>query len=326
MNLTDKKSRQDEDVPLLKLSKGALNSVERGWFREAVIKMTDGRKTYYIQCSTWRDKKQVTFLHTTAVGNSRGNSVRRHSKGRQGRIKIAAPQAQETYAENYSAVDRNDRDSADWSTTIKTVRYFLRIFTWGLDRVDHLVYQIVVKMVEARLRNDWSKYSSKNHGREDFQIDLGISLIKFGIEYDLKNKARLGYTGDYPNWMRLGALEPCDCGQCFFCVNGLTNDIAHKDTVKRKSAKKNKKEVVECSEERVVCTKEDGQPYKWNDFCRMCYRKQKNDVGVDGKNLAWKVKAKKSRLSKMGCANCNEPICTECWEEGYDMHKKRNVE
>ena len=44
MNLTDKKSRQDEDVPLLKLSKGALNSVERGWFQEAVIKMTDGER------------------------------------------------------------------------------------------------------------------------------------------------------------------------------------------------------------------------------------------------------------------------------------------
>ena len=142
MNLTDKKSRQDEDVPFLKLSKGALNT------GEAVIKMTDGRKTYYIQCSTWRDKKQVTFLHTTAVGNSRGNSVRRHTKGRRGRIKIAAPQDQEEYADNYNAVDRNDRDSADWSTTIKTVRYFLRIFTWGLDRVDHLVYQIVVRMVK----------------------------------------------------------------------------------------------------------------------------------------------------------------------------------
>ena len=44
-------------VPFLKLSGGAL-MVERGWFREAVIKMkTPSGKTYYIQCTTWRDKK-----------------------------------------------------------------------------------------------------------------------------------------------------------------------------------------------------------------------------------------------------------------------------
>ena len=58
VTLTDKKSRQDEDVPFLKLSGGALRMVERGWFREAVIKMkTPSGKTYYIQCTTWRDKK-----------------------------------------------------------------------------------------------------------------------------------------------------------------------------------------------------------------------------------------------------------------------------
>ena len=36
ITLTDKKSRQDYDVPFVKMSKGALNMVPRGWFREAV--------------------------------------------------------------------------------------------------------------------------------------------------------------------------------------------------------------------------------------------------------------------------------------------------
>ena len=63
--------------------------VERGWFREAVIKMkTPSGKTYYIQCTTWRDKKQVSFLHTAVVGNSRGKTVRRHTKGRRGRGRV----------------------------------------------------------------------------------------------------------------------------------------------------------------------------------------------------------------------------------------------
>ena len=57
---TDKKSRQDEDIPFLKLSNGARLGVKRGWFREAVIKLkSTAGKYYYIQCTTWRDKKQV---------------------------------------------------------------------------------------------------------------------------------------------------------------------------------------------------------------------------------------------------------------------------
>ena len=63
LTLTDKKSRQNHDVPFLKLSKGALNLIPRGWFREAVIEMeTSGsRKKFFLQCTTWRDKKQVSF-------------------------------------------------------------------------------------------------------------------------------------------------------------------------------------------------------------------------------------------------------------------------
>ena len=56
----DKKSREDLDVPFLKLSNGARLGLDRGWFREAVIKLKSKRgKVYYLQCTTWRDKKQV---------------------------------------------------------------------------------------------------------------------------------------------------------------------------------------------------------------------------------------------------------------------------
>ena len=46
---TDKKSRQDLDVPFIMLSSGALHSVKRGWSREAAIMMrTKSGKIYYI--------------------------------------------------------------------------------------------------------------------------------------------------------------------------------------------------------------------------------------------------------------------------------------
>ena len=55
---TDKKSHQDKDIPFLKLSNGARNSIKRGWYRDAVIKLkTPSVKKYYVQCTTWCDKK-----------------------------------------------------------------------------------------------------------------------------------------------------------------------------------------------------------------------------------------------------------------------------
>ena len=65
---TDKKSRADEDIHFLKLSNGARNGVKRGWFREAVIKLkAKSGKHYYIQYTTWRDKKQVFFNLATML-------------------------------------------------------------------------------------------------------------------------------------------------------------------------------------------------------------------------------------------------------------------
>ena len=81
---TDKKSRADYDFPFLRLSRGACDSIKRGWFREAVLEMkTPTGKKYYIQATTWRDKKQVCFLSTNEVGFSDGMTVKRHTKKRE---------------------------------------------------------------------------------------------------------------------------------------------------------------------------------------------------------------------------------------------------
>ena len=152
---TDKKSRQDLDIPFLKLSNGARLGIARGWFREAVIKLkTKTGKVYYIQCTTWRDKKQV-FLSSNGVGSSNGLTVRRHKKGKEVRGVFARPKAQKDYVDHFNAVDRNDRDSADYSTTIRTIRYYIRIFCWTLDRVVYATYIAVCYLV--LLNVDWVK-------------------------------------------------------------------------------------------------------------------------------------------------------------------------
>jgi hypothetical protein len=83
---TDKVARKDEDVPFHKLLKGALSTVPRGWFREAVLPCLLARKDYYVQATTWKDRKQVMFIHTVAVGSSIGkHTVRRSKRGNSGR-------------------------------------------------------------------------------------------------------------------------------------------------------------------------------------------------------------------------------------------------
>lgn len=109
MSLTKKKSREGEDILFAKLSNGALHNVERGWFCEALLKVkTKKNHTYYVQATTWRDKKQVLFIHSHCIGRSSDLSVKRHVKEKKGRVTL-----QGTNSKHFNAVDRNDRDSSD---------------------------------------------------------------------------------------------------------------------------------------------------------------------------------------------------------------------
>ena len=89
-------------------------------------------------------------------------SVSRHVKGKAGRIVIDGPRAQAEYVKYFNAVDRNDRDSADYSTSIRTNRYYLRIKCWVLDRVVHTCYAVVLYSVALNIhKQGWENMSTK---------------------------------------------------------------------------------------------------------------------------------------------------------------------
>jgi hypothetical protein len=70
------------DIPSHKLFKGAMDSIMHDWFREAIVQQqTRTGKTYYIQYATWKDKKQVIFLHTAKGDTSKGCTVECSTKG-----------------------------------------------------------------------------------------------------------------------------------------------------------------------------------------------------------------------------------------------------
>ena len=305
---TDKKLRSGEDFPFLKLSNGARDSVGRGWFREAVIqlKAPSGTK-YYIQATTWRDKKQVCFLSTSSIGFSNGVSVRRHTRGKREREIIDGVRVQAEYVKWFNAVDRNDRDSADYSTSIRTNRYYIRIFCWALDRAVHCLYCVVVDLVKDNIGDPkWKRYA-KNGGRREFQIDLAIDLINYGLALDWDGGK------ERPSYMRQSVpFVPCDCKKCLFCKHGHTGKIAGVDRKTKKAVfhyQCGGRMVTEgCTDKRVNLMGKSGG------YCRMCYRN-------GDPSLTSAQKRKLCKSSALGCQQCREPICSSCWGQGYDRHQ-----
>ena len=319
---TDKQTREKLDFPFGKLSKGAVKELPRGWFREAVIKLaTKHKKAFYIQATTWRDKKQVCFVNSHRTGTSHGKNitVRRGRKGSREKEVLAGTIAQREYAKWYAAVDRSDRDSADYSTTIQTHRFYLRINCWVLDRVVHLCYVAVcfgllIPGPVIAMFAVWKVFTSKNGGRKKFQIKLGLDIMNYAISKAWDGKS------DRPDWMRQGPFIPCDCKECYFCLNGHTTGISHTKKAKVKVVSL-RKGLVSWTEE---CTEVAVNIGRGSDFCRQCMRKNKGATDQNGKKLSYRQrqKLKSTKYSRMGCPQCDEHICQACWTEGYDKHQQ----
>lgn len=258
---TESKARSGHDIPFIKLSNGALRNVERGWFREAVCKVrTQSGEVFWIQVTTWRDKKQVMFVHTHKVGHSDDVKVKRHVKGKKGRIELQGTESQKDYSQYFNAVDRNDRDSAENSTSIRTSRWYLRLFFWLLDRCVHSVYLVATALQDEI--QEWKQYVSKNGGRRKFQIALGMALMNRGIELDWPDVTD---KSKRPPWIRPNPV-PCNCEECFFCKNGLTSGIFHDraSVIMSSPGGSRKKRKIQCTSRRVQLNTTYG------DYCRQC--------------------------------------------------------
>lgn len=303
--LKDRKaSRGPDDYPFHKLSPGAINSVVRGWSRRATREYANGRSkadNYTIQATTWRDKKQVGFLHTHLVGPNGTSTTHRHVKGSRTPIEIACPPVQKDYAAHFNGVDRNDRDSADYPSTIKTNRWYIRIFFWCLDRVVHTLFVIVVTFARSHKdpNHPWKKYLKRKNARYEFQVDLALDLIEYGIRHDWKD---VNDESTRPAWMTHAShWEPCNCKKCFFCKTGKTHGITHKP---QQSAPGRKGD--------PECSLGQHKIQNHTSYCRLCYRKRREEHG-EHENA--EQSKKKCNYSNKGCTNCKKAICEECWEE-----------
>jgi hypothetical protein len=189
IRLTDKKSRTADDFPFHLLSKGAQRKIEKGWSRRATRKYTFNRNdipSFTAQATTWKDKKQIGVLHNHLVEPTGSFNVLRYNKATHKSEPVPAPRILHDYAHHMGGIDHVDRDSADYSVSLKSERFYLRIFYWILNAVIHCNYVIVtlVSKDSGPKHNEWKHYRNIHNGRFKYQIDLSQQLIEYGIRMD----------------------------------------------------------------------------------------------------------------------------------------------
>jgi len=140
-------------------------------------------------------------------------------------------------------------------------------------------------------------------GRTDFQIDLAIAIIDYGIQQDWNNK-----EAAKPTWMRQSKVKPSESKKRFFCRNNETTGIFHdKSSIIMTSPQsgKKKKKNIKCTNVRVLL------PSIYTSYCRQYY-------GILPETLSSSQKRRNCKNSRLGCALCQESICKQCWSEGYN--------
>ena len=223
------------------------------------------------------------------------------------------------YNYHFNGVDHKDRDMADWTISMKSNKFYFRIFYWNFDSVIHCAHNVVKDVVEIAKQaakqaaetvvDFWTRYTEPILGRYHFQMDAGIALINKGLtmDWDWDNPTKVECR---PKYVRHIDWEPCDCPdddskqlRCFFCRNGFTHGIAHKD----ENRKRNKP-----STARGVCTAERvnlGYPGK----CFICM----NELIAAGMTKG--EAKKKARSSRLGCGKC-EGQKKFCCEQHWNQH------
>jgi hypothetical protein len=93
-----------------------------------------GNLLFKVQATVWKDKKEIGFPHNhlvTTVDDDTEN-VQRWDREKRRKVRIRSPKVVKDYQDNMNGVDCKDHDTADWGTSIRTCRYYLRIFFGAL--------------------------------------------------------------------------------------------------------------------------------------------------------------------------------------------------
>ena len=174
--------------PFRKITSTDAACVSRGWMRRVVQTFTAGAKRVEVQSIIWKDTKVVGFISTAYVGAASVTAdVFRSTKGMFKTLKVKAHDAIIAYLSYYGAVDRADRGIADFSISVKTNRWYMRVAFWVLDVVLWNIWVIVTFRVDSGLERDqfYERFNGKGgtvKRRWAFQMELADQLIRYSLE------------------------------------------------------------------------------------------------------------------------------------------------
>lgn len=229
-----------------------------------------------------------------------GQMVHRRERGSNVSRLINAPRTQQDYMKYFNAVDLNDWDSADYLTSIRTNRYYLRIFCW---------YSIGSAMFSTWWYVTLStRESERANGVGTWRKSLADTTFRSTLAWPCWTEPSNG-IGMAPQKSQAG----CDSPQSYratvisvFSVSRVSPVASHIQL--RRSRRLEYKcgtrlKTNKCTGERLNLGLKSGR------YCGMCYQKQ---VSTE---LKAKERKGRCRTSNLGCAICKELICVE-WEGG----------
>ena len=318
VTVTKKKSRVVDDFPFAKLSKPALRMEKRGFRRRAVrtvrTPQADGPQTMEAEAVTWKDRKQVALYNNFGVRPFEdGDTVPRHVSGESERQPIPCPACVIAYNKYMGAVDRKDRDTADWGIDVRSVRWYLSIFYW-------LINSTLANMfcIHSQQPGFSEKYGVK-HGRYKWQLDLAQALIAdaLGKEWGRTEAER----GEKPKpwWSRKVEWYPCDCKGCFHCAAQMTTGLTSPQ--QQASGTKRRGSGARAPSTAKKPRSEHGTDFVMADhsqYCQVCraHWAEQREPSWDGAHIL-----RHCHNTKFGCATCQLRICKFC-APGFDHRTK----
>jgi hypothetical protein len=87
--------------------------------------------------------------------------VKRYVKNKARRVSISSHEIVSDYSKHMDGVDHKDRDTTDWTVSLKSNRWYLRIFYWLVNGTLNAAYCIILALATDK-NNKWHKHLSKN--------------------------------------------------------------------------------------------------------------------------------------------------------------------
>jgi len=291
--------KKETSYPFKKITASDAKCVERGWMRRATktfcVASVMGAASVVVQALIWKDTKMCGFITTAFVGLCVGAEVLRSTKGHFKQLKIKAHDAILAYISYYGAVDRADRGIADFSISVRTRRWFMRVVFWYLDGFIWNIWCIVKFRMNAETPGKGDGYFDKFKKKKGaigcryrFQLELAEQLMAYALKKAIEeaggDRTKVGWAYNVETGRFKKAETPTDLA--------AKKDACH-----------------------------DLQPlpkYSKHTFCQCCYSKTNQSLS----------QGERRRLSATAvgvCEACGWRYCAACNVEDNHERKKRGV-